>query len=133
MNTKQIARAITEALEAKGVHVTTHPATSTSSIYLSFDGGLLKQARVADHKGKGYAYAYEIGSHIPQSRELQASWEARPFTRYHFPADGADDLVTQVLVLRSNLRAKYGKDWYERTREQGISERLPRTMRRALV
>lgn len=116
MNTRQLTKAITSALEARGVHVEVKPAVTTTSVYLAFDGGLLKQARIGDHRGKGYHYTFEIGRHVKPPFQVEMTYQGSPYTRYRYTDQQVDDLVTQVLILRSNLRAKYGKDWYDRER-----------------
>lgn len=121
MNNGQIVKAITKALTEKGIHVAVKPAVTTSSVYLAFDGGLLKQARVGDHRGRGYHYTFEIGKHVKPPFEVQLTYEGHEYTRYRYTDEQVEDLITQVLILRSNIRAKYGKDWYEKARKKALT------------
>lgn len=113
MNNRQLVNHISKRLRSKGVEVDVQPAISTNSFYLIFDGGVLKKARVGDHKGKGYHYTYEIGKHVKPPYEVTATYEGSTYTRYRYTAEQAEDLITQVLILRSNIRSKYGKELYE--------------------
>lgn len=112
MNTDQLTKYIVKQLRAKGVRVDIQPSITTSSVYLSFDHGVLKKARVGDHRGKGYHYTYEIGQHVKPPYEVEDEYMGIKYTRYRFTDEQADDLVMQVLLMRSNLRAKYGKERY---------------------
>lgn len=121
MNNRQLVQHITKQLTDKGVDVAVQPAVTTNSFYLTFDGGVLKKARVGDHRGKGYHYTYEIGKHVKPPFEVKMTYEGREYTRYRFTDVQVEDLITQVLILRSNLRAKYGKENYEKFREKALS------------
>ena len=110
---RQILNAIKKALVAKGVKVDIQPSITTSSIYLTFDNGVLKKARIGDHKGKGYHYTYEIGKHVKPPYEVQHQYMGSTFTTYRFTDEQVDDLVMQVLILRSNIRSKWGEERYK--------------------
>lgn len=112
--TAKLVSEITRQLNEKGVVVTVQPSITTSSKYLSFDYGVLKKARVGDHKGRGYHFTYEIGDHVQPPYETHLTYAGRPFTRYRYPSDKLDEMLEQVLIMRSNMRSKYGKEGYER-------------------
>ena len=114
MSNASLLAEITRRLEARGVHVHVHHAVTTSSVYLRFDHGVLKQARIGDHKGKGYFYTYEIGKHIRSCSEVKKTFEGREYTIYRYSPEFVGDLVMQVLTLRANLYGKYGKPQYQR-------------------
>lgn len=114
LGNKAVLAELKRRLEARGVVVTVQPAITTTSIYITFDYGVLKKARIGDHKGKAYAYTYEIGQHIREYQEVQASYLSKPYTRYKFPAANVGDLVQEILIARSNMWSKYGKDGYQR-------------------
>lgn len=113
MSTKAVADEIKKRLTEAGVFVEVYNSYSTNSVYLCFDRGVLKSARVGDHKGKKkYHYTYEIGSHVGKYAEVKGVYMDRQFTRYRYPEAAVEDLITEVLIMRSNLRAKYGKENY---------------------
>lgn len=113
MNNRQLVNHICKRLREKGVDVHVYSAITTSSYYLTFDHGVLKKARVGDHKGKGYHYTYEIGKHVKPPFEVELEYMGHTYTRYRFTDEQVEDFITQVLIMRSNLRAKYGKERYE--------------------
>lgn len=113
MTNKQVVAEIKKRLTEAGVFVEVYNSISTNSVYMCFDKGVLKTARVGDHKGKPkYHYTYEIGSHIKEYSELKGEFLGNTFTRFKFPLDDIEGLVTEVLIRRSNLRAKYGRENY---------------------
>lgn len=131
MNNRQIVNHITKRLRDKGVSVEVHPAVTTNSFYLTFDGGVLKKARVGDHKGKGYHYTYEIGKHVHPPYEVQMTFAGRSYTRHRYTDEQVEDLITEVLIMRSNLRAKYGKENYEAYRDKAVDQALVEKKKRA--
>ncbi len=120
MNNRQLVRKIVADLTAKGVDVAIQPAVTTSSFYLTFDGGVLKRARVGDHKGRDYNYTFEIGKHIPFYQEVTKAYQGHEYTCYRFQDTEVADFIVQVLILRTNLRAKYGKEAYEVMRKKAF-------------
>lgn len=124
-STKQLVKEIREGLEARGVHVAVKHAVTTSSVYLAFDYGVLKQARVGDHKGRGYNYTYEIGSHVKPPFEVAMSYEGHAYTRYRYTDEKVEDLITQVLIARWNMRSKYGKERYEAYKAAACAKETP--------
>lgn len=122
MNNRQIVQHITKRLRDKGVTVDVQPAVTTNSFYLTFDGGVLKKARVGDHKGKGYNYTYEIGKHVQPPYEVEMTFAGTHYTRYRYTDEQVADLITEVLIMRSNLRAKYGKESYEAFRAKAAEK-----------
>lgn len=123
MNTKDLTKIITDALEAVGIDVRVQHAITTTSVYLQFDGGLLKSARVGDHKGRQYNYTYEIGSHVQPPFEIEKIYMGQPYTRYRYKPEDVEKLVQRVRVMRTDLTHKYGKDWYMRMRSKKLSEK----------
>ena len=121
MSTKELTKAITKALEDVGIDVKVQHAVTTTSVYLSFDGGLLKQARVGDHKGRQYNYTYEIGSHVKPPFEIEKTFNGQPYTRYRYRPEDIELLTQRVRSLRAALVEKYGKDWYARMRAMKLS------------
>lgn len=117
--TNALVKHIKKRLSERGIAVQVHRSKSTNSIYLRFDYGVLNSCRVADHQGKGYAFKYEIGSHINQHRVDYQIWNGRSTERMFYHSNQADKLVDDVLYKRSNLRAKYGKDNYDKFLEDG--------------
>lgn len=118
MTNERLLGEITRRLRARGVHVHVHPAVTTSSVYLRFDHGVLKQARIGDHRGKGYFYTYEIGKHVKSCAQIKKSFEGREYIIYRYSPEFVGDLVMQVLTLRANLYGRYGKPQYERYVEE---------------
>lgn len=116
-----IVNKIREELSGRGIDVAVQYALSTSSAYLSFDGGLLRQARVGDHRGKGYEFLFEIGDHIPKYEEVPGTYRGKPYVRRLYPADAVLDLVRDVATYRAQLRAKYGPEWYEKERARRLA------------
>lgn len=112
--TAKLVAEITRQLNERGIAVTLQPSITTSSKYLSFDYGVLKKARVGDHKGRGYHYTYEIGDHVKPPREVQMTYGGRPYTRFRYHSSDLDEMLEQVVIMRSNMRSKYGKESYER-------------------
>lgn len=116
--TKALTTEISRRLEARGVKVTVKHAVSTTSVYLDFDYGVLKKARVGDHKGKAYNFTYEIGAHVQPPFQIEMSYAGRSYTRHRYTPDHIGDLIQEVLIMRSNMWAKYGKDNYANIVEQ---------------
>lgn len=110
--TKTLVREITRRLETRGVVVTVQNSITTSSVYLAFDYGVLKQARVGDHKGRGYHYTYEIGDHVQPPFSVSMEYSGRPYTRLRFKSENVGDMIQAVLIARSNMWSKYGKENY---------------------
>lgn len=133
MNNRQLVNHIAASLRAKGVVVEIQPAISTNSFYLTFDYGVLKKARVGDHRGKGYHYTFEIGAHVKPPYEVQATYEGSTYTRYRFTDAQVEDFIVQVLITRSNLRAKYGKENYEGFKKTASSRPAPKLRKRVRV
>jgi hypothetical protein len=113
LSNKQIVAEITRRLGIRGIDVWVQPAVTTSSFYLTFDWGVLKKARVGDHRGKGYAYTYEIGKHYRNYEEVDRKWEGKTFTRRLYPSTDVGRLVNDVIMLRAQIIQKYGTDNYE--------------------
>lgn len=114
-----LVKHIKKQLTEKGVAVQVHRSKSTQSIYLRFDYGVLNQCRVSDHQGKGYAFKYEIGKHINHRHNADKMWNGRVTNRQFYHPNQVDLLIDDVLYKRSNLRAKYGKENYEKFLEDG--------------
>lgn len=112
--TKQAVTYLTRELLNRKVLVDIHQSKTTSSFYLLFDNGVLKAARVGDHPGKSkYRYTYEVGKHIKHYSEINSTFGGAAYTQYRYQTDDLDAMVTQILVLRSTLKLKYGEASYQ--------------------
>lgn len=113
-----VEKYIVSELVSAGVHVRAHPAATTSSVYLEFDGGLARSCRIGDHKGKGYKYKYEIGPHYRKTETVRFKFDGRWHDRHLYTPEDAPRLVQDVLDLRKSIILKYGKPWYtQRTKD----------------
>lgn len=109
---KDILNRILEAMKEHGIRVDVHKAKTTSSIYLVFDNGMLKRARIGDHKGKGYHYTYEIGDHIFKLEAISTPYEHGDFIRYRYPANAVEDMIMQILVMRLEKMKQFGTEYH---------------------
>lgn len=121
--TKALTGEISRRLEVRGVAVTVKHAVTTTSVYLDFDYGVLKKARVGDHKGRAYNFTYEIGAHVQPPYEIEMTYSGQTYTRHRYTPDRIGDLIQEVLIMRSNMWAKYGKDNYAKIVEQAKKNR----------
>lgn len=113
-----VEKYIISELASAGVHVRVQPAATTSSVYLVFDGGLARSCRIGDHRGKGYKYKYEIGSHYRKTETVRFKFDGRWHDRHLYTPEDAPRLVQDVLDLRKSIILKYGNPWYtQRTKE----------------
>lgn len=114
LSNKAILNEIVRRLGTRGVEVTVQPAITTSSYYLTFDYGVLKKARIGDHRGKGYNYSYEIGEHFLAVRSIPEEYKGRTFYRRVYPSTHVGQLVKDVLTAKGEMVSKYGENGYEK-------------------
>lgn len=128
MKNKAIVEELKRVLGDLGIHVKVQPSVTTSSYYLTLDHGVLKKIRVGDHSGKPkYHYTYEIGDHIPKYTEItRASVYGKEFTQYKYPTIKLGDLIRDILIARTNVRAKYGRENYQNFVQHGEEKELRR-------
>lgn len=110
--TKDLLAEVSNSLRSYGVHVGVYSAVTTSSVYLEFDHGLLRKARIGDHKGKGYNYLYEIGPHIKEFHLLNKEFMGHPYVTMKFPNSGVGQMVAEVLKRRNRLIFEVGQSRY---------------------
>lgn len=110
--TSELIEYLKTRLAKADIYVTVHKAVTTSSVYVKLDHGMLAQCRVGDHKGKGYAYKYEIGNHIKKKASRKAKVKGNPVTTHKYPTNYANVLVQDIIKAKQKLIATYGEVWY---------------------
>ena len=107
-NCNEIAEQVSAELLKNGFVIQRYDAYSTDSIYLKIDYGVCNSIRISDHPGKRHLkYRYNIGSFVKRPKR-----ERDQFERIYFRAEGAKDLVRQVMKDREEKMRRFGEKRY---------------------
>lgn len=117
-NCNEIAEQVSAELLKNGFVIQRYDAYSTDSIYLKIDYGVCNSIRISDHPGKRYLkYRYNIGAFVKRQRR-----EKDQFERIYFRAEGAKDLVRQVMKDREEKMRRFGEKRYREFMEKNRRE-----------
>lgn len=119
MTHKEIAKRIVRVLKREGAVVHRYDASSSNSIYIKVDGGVVGTIRIADHystkKRKHLGYRYNL---LTQLDEF--TFDKDP-VRYYYPERDLDIMIGNIVARREAIRKEsYGDFIYQQKINQSI-------------